>query len=225
MRSGNRYQALSEPEEPEELCDELKNKIEDGLNTLKDRIGGAVGKEGKKSDENGVCLIIAQVLDSLKPIVVDAVVSAVTDVLSKHEDFRRDVRQLKTENVILQERLERLEQYTRKEQVKIFGLPCREPEENTDKVIIDLAGKMGVQLQEDDISVSHRLPARGGKPPPLIVKFVSRNTRAKLMTNKRKLKEAEGYSSVFLADNLTPQRSKLLRKLKTHPKVKSLHGL
>ena len=142
-------------------------------------------------------------------------------MLGKHEDIRRDVRQLKIENVILQARLERLEQYTRTERVKIFGLPCRELEENTDKVIIDLAGKMGVQLQEDDISVSHRLLARGGKPPPLIVKFVSRNTRAQLITNKHKLKEAEGYSSVFLTDNLTPQHSKLPRKLKAHPNVKS----
>ena len=41
------------------------------------------------------------------------------------------------------------------------------------------------------------------------------------MTDKRKLREAEGYNTVFLTDNLTPQRSKLLRKLKAHPKVKS----
>ena len=48
---------------------------------------------------------------------------------------------------------------------------------------------MGVTLKPDDISISHRLPARAGECRPMIVKFVRRTTKINMMRNKRALRE------------------------------------
>ncbi len=84
--------------------------------------------------------------------------------------------------------LDRLEQYSRKDSVRIFGIP-ETPNENTNDLVIDLGQEIGVEIKPEDISVAHRLPPKCGKDgnKPIIVKFVQKDTKDKLMKNKRNL--------------------------------------
>ena len=57
------------------------------------------------------------------------------------------------------------------------------------------------------------------KPRPIIAKFVRRDTKTAIMRNKRNLKGLDGYKSVFVNDDLTNMRSKLVYELKRDDSV------
>ena len=168
----------------------------------------------------GIASIIAQVLTAVTPVIVNAVASAVGEMAGSNMANNADG--LRRNDNLLNNRLQRLKQYTHKDQIKIFGVHCDPARENedTDSVVVGLMEKMGVECTTADISISRRLPSKGGKPP-IICKFISRKTRKQVMEKKKTLKEGEGWERVFVADNLTAQRSKLLRKLKERDDVKS----
>ncbi len=68
---------------------------------------------------------------------------------------------LRLSNVIKQnsEALSNIEQYSLCECIEIIGLP-EEQDENTNELAIKVGSLMGLDIQEGDISVSHRLPPK-----------------------------------------------------------------
>ena len=82
-------------------------------------------------------------------------------------------------------------------------------------IIEKVAGDMGVDITESDVSVSHRIDMKTGtKPRPIIAKFVRRDTKTAIMRSKRNLKGLDGYKSVFVNDDLTTIQSKLVYELR-----------
>ena len=78
------------------------------------------------------------------------------------------------------------EQYSRRECLEIQGIPLPSKDsqhiEDTNKIVIQVGELMGVQIQAEDISISHRLPLSSkykGKRrlSAIIVKFVRRSTK------------------------------------------------
>ena len=131
-------------------------------------------------------------------------------------------------------KIEKLEQYSRRDCVKIYKY-AEKAGETTDEAVVKIAAKMGVKLEEKDISVSHRVPKRGTGTNPIVCKFVRRNNRNEMMTNKKKLKELDiterdeednkRFKEVFVTDHLTPERARLLRKLQNHPRVEKAYSI
>ena len=56
--------------------------------------------------------------------------------------------------------------------------------------------------------------SRNAKPRPVIVRFVSYQKRNKFLFEKSKLKKSMHFGNAFIAEDLTPLRSKLLRYVK-----------
>jgi hypothetical protein len=77
-------------------------------------------------------------------------------------------------------------------------------------------------LQANDISVVHRVGKSREGSKQVLCKFVSRNTREKLMKNRKKLKDKSvfGGAKVFLNDDLTRLRAKLFAYVKSLDIVK-----
>jgi hypothetical protein len=74
-----------------------------------------------------------------------------------------------------------LEQYSRRECLEIQGIPLKNFDD-TNSIVVNVGELMGINIKEEDISVSHRLPIRsnyrGNKADPtIIVKFVRRHTK------------------------------------------------
>ena len=131
---------------------------------------------------------------------------------------------LKTEVQKCRFELDKLEQYSCKESMRLYGV-VEKDDEVTSKVVAKVCNDLGVQVREEDISVSHRLPYRrfvDGQPKskPIIAKFVRRDTKTEVMKKKKNLKGMPAYSDVFIADDLTPLRSKMLCELKKDDQVK-----
>ena len=143
--------------------------------------------------------------------------------------------ELETRVVKEGQKVESLEQYGRKLNLEITGVPVKD-EENTNDIVVEIAKLANVDLSLDQISTSHRLPVKPKRPsnnenvspapPPIIVRFISRNVRNTLYVNRQNLRQAdfktfsvEGTSSVYVNENLTRYRKKLFWSAKQ--KVKS----
>ena len=148
---------------------------------------------------------------------------------------------------------EHLDNYKRRDQCKISGVPLANvvdgdgkivSYEDTHQIVIDIMAKIGVHAQKSDISRCHRLQsgkkaARGAthrrgrsaadadvaKPPVIVVSFVRGDLRTELFQKKKKLDDTAGCKDIHIFDNLTPARAKLFRQLKAEPDVKKAYTI
>ena len=107
------------------------------------------------------------------------------------------------------------EQYSRKRNVRIFGLREETGENCVCKVFDLVTTKLGRKLTDQDIEVAHRLPAKV-KPWPVIVQFRSRDIKLDVMKRRRVLK----VSGVVIADDLCNGLLNTYNRLKQHPDCK-----
>lgn len=129
---------------------------------------------------------------------------------------------LNTEVTSLKHRVKALEQYSRKNNVEVNGIP-ETPREDVVGLVKDVGAALGVEIQESDISTAHRVPSfKKDRPPPLIVQFSRRFTRDTVLN---KYKDKKGLTArqinpafpdkiVYVNEHLTPENKIFLSKLK-----------
>ena len=110
---------------------------------------------------------------------------------------------------------DRLQQYSRRESVRIFGIRQAEGEtaEQVEQKALGVFKEAGADVKEEDIAAVHRVGKVGRGLRPILVKFVSRRKRREVM-EKKSLKGKDGYQKVYINDDLTPLRAKLLALVK-----------
>lgn len=105
-------------------------------------------------------------------------------------------------------RLDQMEQYSRRNNLRIFGLP-EVRGENTDIVIAEFFhNKLSLTLPTTAIDRSHRIGKEGKGPRAVIVKFCSYRDRQLVFLRKKQLKG----TSFVITEDLTVQRLLLKRK-------------
>lgn len=108
----------------------------------------------------------------------------------------------------LQVKLDDLEQYQRRQCLRVFGVE-EGADEDTDVKAIEIARKIGVDLSIEDIDRSHRIGVRNNdRPRPIIIKFVSYRKRSEVFHSKKNLKG----SGVTIREDLTKMRHSLLKE-------------
>ena len=86
--------------------------------------------------------------------------------------------------------------------------------------VLKVADDMGVTLVAEDISVSHRLgKVESDYNRPVIVKLVRRAVKRTLMMKKKHLKDKEGYKDVYVNDDLTTNRYRIVKELRAQNKT------
>lgn len=84
---------------------------------------------------------------------------------------------LKEENKKLVTKIDTLEHYTRRDNLILRGI-IETKNENTNDIVLTVAKQLGICLELNDISTSHRLPSsRTDLPRLIMVKFVRRDVR------------------------------------------------
>jgi len=115
--------------------------------------------------------------------------------------------------------LDRQEQYIRRENIFIYILTYgaeenKEDNDDGEKVLFKIADELEIDLEDNEIQRVHRLGQKRRNieiPRPIIARFVSYKKRNEFLTNKRELKNIEGRQHVFVCEDLTPLRYKLLK--------------
>ena len=132
---------------------------------------------------------------------------------------------------LAQKSLNDLEQYTRRDCLEIRGIPLPEDSrvEDTNDIVLQLSQKMGIPLERNDISISHRIRStRASVDPAIIVKFVRREMRESLYRARKRLKSVTtadfGFSvdkKIFINESLTPKNKELFKNCLKFKKDKS----
>jgi hypothetical protein len=167
--------------------------------------------------------------DIVKALQDDAVLSAIGSIFdSKLKDLLHTLHEVKTENTQLRndlnaanQHIEKLEAYSRRDNLIVSGLPLVSYSEaaampphdgngadhtstDTEKAFLSLCNDtLGLPTTSADISVAHRLPSHGaGKSPSVIVRFTNRKARDAVYRAKRQLKNA-APAKIFINEDLT----------------------
>ena len=133
------------------------------------------------------------VLDAVKQNVYDACALDDEKISSTHstvESLERRVGDLDNDNRALREELDTMEQYSRRNCLVVHGIP-ETKEDSGDAVLHVFNGQLNVPVTPHSIDRSHRLgrfQPSSNKPRPVIVKFVSYETRRQVFSVKRRLK-------------------------------------
>ena len=157
------------------------------------------------------------------------------DIAKSENEVRESLDYLSTENKRLCERVSMLEsmvaacesgmenvkQYIRRDMLELHGIPVTW-DENPNEIVngVNLLDR-GYQFHDQDISISHRLPVPEGKIPPIIAKFIRRNTRDHIFNLKRQLQGKStldlGFPTenrIYLNESLTQRTRELLKEVK-----------
>ena len=175
----------------------------------------------KGSFQNDLEELVKYVKAASVQSIVDGIVSALQarvlsleqvngDLVKENQRLANENEQLKSKIESLEFTTESLEQYSRRNCLRIAGIPENPAREDIDNVILNICKDLSVNIQKEDIDRSHRVGRPGGsKPRAIIVKFTSYRTRQLLYRSRVNLRRC-GHSSVFINEDLTHQRSRLL---------------
>lgn len=118
--------------------------------------------------------------------------------------------QLTRDNLKIQLELDNLQQYSRRNNIRIFGIK-EEAAEDTHKVVLNMfSEKLKLKIDESAIDRTHRVGGNTSKNRHLIVKFVSYQTRAQIILNRKLLKG----TGITVTEDLTVRRLVLLKTAK-----------
>ena len=143
------------------------------------------------------------------------------------EENKLKYEEIKTENKKLKQivnttffKVDELKQYGRPENIKILGVAERTDErDDGEEVLTKVVKALNVELNPElDIQRVHRLGKKKkgpkAKPRPVFVRFASYRKRMKSMYKKSKLKVHPNFNGVYLTEDLTSSRAKLLKYVK-----------
>ncbi|XP_057291154.1 uncharacterized protein LOC130613821 [Hydractinia symbiolongicarpus] len=156
------------------------------------------------------------------------------------------VEQLRTENKVLRDEIDamkeknqekdkfmlelekdviNLQQYVRRNNVEICGIPNSIDQDELQDKVIEIAKAIGVEFSESDVEACHRLYARENETKKTIVRFVNKKNCDLLHANKFKLKDSNSKTkkklreiglkgNIFINFNLSPYMKFLWGKCK-----------
>ncbi|XP_041460952.1 uncharacterized protein LOC121412110 [Lytechinus variegatus] len=152
---------------------------------------------------------------------VDELTCEVKRLSSENASMKRENEQLKAKMMTLEHQVNELDQYHRRINLEVAGVPEKEGE-NVREAVLHVMKKISPEVSNDDIDVTHRLGQRreDGPARPIIVRFTTRRMRDTLYSGRKKLRETStrqlGFSrdegKVFLNENLAPAKKSLLKK-------------
>ena len=175
-------------------------------------------------------------MPDIKQIVAEAVKEATNTLSAEVQELKRENQQLVKNNHDLERRVvqleldsDALEQYSRRNTIRISGLP-EVPSEDTDGAVLAIARELDVSLTPSDIDRSHRVgriddnraSGSGRRSRDIIVKFATYNARQRLYVKRKNLRQTESLKNIFINEDLTKKRSKLLYDARCLVRTKKL---
>jgi len=171
---------------------------------------------------------VVDAFNALLPRLVQAVAETVEKTLASRLDrLDRDVERIHQtqdrDRAITLKNLDKQEQNNRRENIRISGVLEKEGETERDLIeaIVEIAGETGVAIDaKRDISEVYRVGRPGSdtsRPRTVLVRLMSRTQKIQIMKGKKQLKNntkinnSQRYKKVFINEDLTAPRVKLLK--------------
>ena len=165
--------------------------------------------------------------------------TATSDLVQINSSLRDEVRSLKSQvadrdNTIAQMKQEiqelkyqndALEQYGRRNCLRVTGIS--DTEEDTMAAVVQLANeilKVDPPIAPQDINSSHRLPKPRNAPAaqahPIIIRFTLKADRDRVLKERKELKKfnEDKLVKIYISEDLTTPRARLFAVARTHQK-------
>ena len=134
------------------------------------------------------------------------------EIMKRYEIQDEQIKKLSTDNEGLRGDLEEMNQYLRINNLEIIGLPSIQEMENEDiindeQILLQFFNsKMGVDITEADIDISHEIPTRRkDKRRVVVCRFVSRKTKIKILNARKEMCGVRfNGNEVFVNEHLSP---------------------
>ncbi|CAG2221083.1 unnamed protein product [Mytilus edulis] len=181
------------------------------------------------SDIAKIAIAVKQILtDDFKALIEEKqrpILFELAEIKQKQTElefsYGEDVKNFKNQIDYLKIKCDELEQHSRKQCVRLSGVPYTLGE-NTNTNIIEIANKLGVDMQPNDILISHRTGR--AKPRQIIARIPNHNLKKKLLKASKQLKDRPDLQGISINQDLTVARSGLAyeaRQLVRRKKIKS----
>lgn len=169
-------------------------------------------------DEDVVAKLTRIIKAATREVVenLDSLRGEVRTLKAALQDRDATIKDLKSEVRDLREANDALEQYGRRHSLRISGID--ESKEDTTAAVVELANdvlELDPPLDPKDIDVSHRLAkprnAKPEEPRPVIVRFMTRTDRYRILADRRKLKNFNENRpiKIYINEDLTRARARL----------------
>lgn len=172
--------------------------------------------KGTKAVKDAATAILPSIANIISVAVSTAVSAVIKDFTDKIMSTAAETQRI---NLLQRYDCDRLEQYTRRDNLRIFGIE-EDPDEDEDVLqakVIEVAAEVGVKLEANDISIAHRLGRPDERGRPVIVRFCHRKKRNAVLGNKKELKKKQ--KKIFINEDLTPMKATMLKMVKEQPGV------
>ena len=134
-------------------------------------------------------------------------------VEENNEMLKRKLKEYKLINDESEERIRNLElsvdhfdQYGRRQNIEIAGIPNTIPQEDLEKKIIEILRDIGVNVNSYDIVTCHRLKGYGTRRNTS-VRFLNQKTAIQCLRNKSKLRKEEfPLKNIYIFENLCQEK-------------------
>ena len=105
----------------------------------------------------------------------------------------------------LEKTLHNHQQYNRRENIEIIGIPDSVHHDDLENTVIDILSKINVDVTSYEIAACHRLRKRkGNSSANVIIRFICRKKVEEIHKNKKLLREKVKDYKLFVIENLCP---------------------
>ena len=146
------------------------------------------------------------------------------DVIIKNIQVQNERLRKKKENVLenkvltLESEHNSLEQYGRRNNTEITGLPDNVPNQILEEKVVDILNEISVDVSPKDIEACHRVGVSKNNSKKTIVRFINRKHAKKALTSRKNIRKSSSPNcNVFINENLTVKNNEIAfpsRKLK-----------
>lgn len=164
---------------------------------------------------------VSDALDTSNKLMTD-IREELTNLKKENKELREHSTILSTEVRDLKERLRNLEQYTRKNNVEVSGIP-ETAGENVLDIVSDMGAVLGVEINEHQVNAAHRVPSyKKDRTPSIVIQFNTRVTKDTLLAKFREMKTLSAHQvnpvfpqqKVYVNEHLSPENKVFLARLK-----------
>ena len=166
----------------------------------------------------------------------DGLQKTVAGLQEENKKLQNENKSLRAEVKVEREALNNHEQYIRRECLEFSGIPEKK-EEDTNQIVTDICEAIGIDISEEEISVSHRLPSKprpdhrsDDRPKVIVARFVRRDIRDQIYKARSQLRNKTtkdiGYRDsykIYISESLTQKNKELFKsclQVKKSQKIK-----
>ena len=136
----------------------------------------------------------------------------------ENKRLRKKVNVLENKILTLESEHNSLEQYGRRNNIEITGIPDSVPDQSLEEKVVDILNEITVNVSPKDIEACHRVGVSKNSSKKTIVRLINRKHAKKAFLSRKNLRKSTSPNcNVFINENLTVKNNQIAflgRKLK-----------